>query len=236
MHRRFPGNRARDHGVGVPTNPRVIRRTRPLADPGGAGSTPPATHAPCLCAPRKIRTSDTWFRRPVLYPAELWAPLPCGAGTIPGRAPLSTADGGAGRPHACAPLPAHSADRPTSRSPTSRSPTGSAMGQWDNRVESFRNCGDSRSTPPPPQIVQRWEVTMTPAPLPSQRTTRTCRVKRPDTARRQSGPPAGARWHGRCSQAARVDVAGCDANDASRTTMTSFLGCSAASSIHRSLA
>ncbi len=26
------------------------------------------------CAPRKIRTSDTWFRRPVLYPAELWAP------------------------------------------------------------------------------------------------------------------------------------------------------------------
>ena len=28
-----------------------------------------------LSAPRKIRTSDTWFRRPVLYPAELWAPL-----------------------------------------------------------------------------------------------------------------------------------------------------------------
>jgi hypothetical protein len=26
-----------------------------------------------FCAPRKIRTSDTWFRRPVLYPAELWA-------------------------------------------------------------------------------------------------------------------------------------------------------------------
>src|SRR5262249_34284794 len=27
-------------------------------------------------APRKIRTSDTWFRRPVLYPAELWALIP----------------------------------------------------------------------------------------------------------------------------------------------------------------
>ena len=26
-----------------------------------------------ISAPRKIRTSDTWFRRPVLYPAELWA-------------------------------------------------------------------------------------------------------------------------------------------------------------------
>src|SRR6185503_21119124 len=24
-------------------------------------------------APRKIRTSDPWFRRPMLYPAELWA-------------------------------------------------------------------------------------------------------------------------------------------------------------------
>jgi hypothetical protein len=29
-----------------------------------------------LSAPRKIRTSDNWFRRPVLYPAELWAPFP----------------------------------------------------------------------------------------------------------------------------------------------------------------
>src|SRR5207237_5396235 len=29
-------------------------------------------------APRKIRTSDTWFRRPVLYPAELWARTPRG--------------------------------------------------------------------------------------------------------------------------------------------------------------
>src|SRR5580658_8357272 len=32
------------------------------------------------CAPRKIRTSDTWFRRPVLYPAELWAPSWEGSG------------------------------------------------------------------------------------------------------------------------------------------------------------
>ena len=31
-----------------------------------------------LSAPRKIRTSDNWFRRPVLYPAELWAPVPVG--------------------------------------------------------------------------------------------------------------------------------------------------------------
>jgi hypothetical protein len=43
------------------------------------------------CAPRKIRTSDTWFRRPVLYPAELWALSPLeGEGTILGQGTLST--------------------------------------------------------------------------------------------------------------------------------------------------
>ena len=31
---------------------------------------PAASH---FSAPRKIRTSDPWFRRPMLYPAELWA-------------------------------------------------------------------------------------------------------------------------------------------------------------------
>src|SRR5580692_4537503 len=43
-------------------------------------------------APRKIRTSDTWFRRPVLYPAELWAPsLDGGADDTRGRRPVKGA-------------------------------------------------------------------------------------------------------------------------------------------------
>ena len=29
----------------------------------------------CYGAPREIRTPDPWFRRPVLYPAELWRQL-----------------------------------------------------------------------------------------------------------------------------------------------------------------
>ena len=43
-------------------------------------------------APRKIRTSDTWFRRPVLYPAELWART---------RTVLSAGCGRYSPPHPC---------------------------------------------------------------------------------------------------------------------------------------
>ena len=28
---------------------------------------------PCDGAPKRIRTSDPWFRKPILYPSELWA-------------------------------------------------------------------------------------------------------------------------------------------------------------------
>ncbi len=79
--------------IGLDLEPRPARRPGESAPPprpkrrGSSGPPRPPTLPPIrpaherevssdtllVCAPRKIRTSDNWFRRPVLYPAELWA-------------------------------------------------------------------------------------------------------------------------------------------------------------------
>ncbi len=66
--------------AGNPPRAEELDSGEPLADHGDALS------RRALCAPRKIRTSDTWFRRPVLYPAELWAHFPVRGATDHTRA------------------------------------------------------------------------------------------------------------------------------------------------------
>ncbi len=80
---RRPARAVAEIGLGaVAPLDQAIPELRKITAAGGgfSGSRRSARHSPkreirqdSRSAPRKIRTSDNWFRRPVLYPAELWA-------------------------------------------------------------------------------------------------------------------------------------------------------------------